>query len=133
MTGRGASPRGSMQPVGDEPRLSATRPRRRRWPRRTSPSPVDLLVASPLFDPAWWTVESGLQGTPHQLARDYLERPSVDERAPHPLFVPRMVARHLSSADDPRGRDPLVAYLQDRAFDVPTHPLFDLPAYLEQV
>lgn len=91
---------------------------------------VRLLTGSALFDPAWYARVTGVDGSPDELAADYLERPTPERPSPHPLFLRDHVAAELRERleEDVADRDPLLVYLR-RGLRFPTHPLFDVEHY----
>lgn len=91
--------------------------------------PAALLAASPLFDAEWYAELTDSDPRPLAAARHYLRRGAALGLHPHPLFAPEHVV--VASPVLGEGVDPLVSYLEFRAFEVPTHPLFDVASYLE--
>ena len=89
---------------------------------------VRLLVSSPLFDAAWYAEIAGCSSDPDRAARHYLRHGRRRGLWPHPLFVPERVASRAASKVGVA--DPLVAYLQQRLFDVSPHPLFEVGSYV---
>jgi GT2 family glycosyltransferase len=89
---------------------------------------VALLVSSPLFDPDWYASIAGCSAAPDRAARHYLRHARRRGLWPHPLFVPERVAGRAATRIGEA--DPLVAYLQQRLFDVSPHPLFEVGGYL---
>ena len=71
---------------------------------------------------------SGSDPRPLAAARHYLRRGAALGLHPHPLFAPEHVVAASPALGE--GVDPLVSYLESQAFEVPTHPLFDVAAYL---
>ena len=56
-------------------------------PGRKAASPLDVLRASPLFDPAWYReTHADLRGKPIDAATHYLEHGAAEGRDPGPLF-----------------------------------------------
>lgn len=90
--------------------------------------PAALLAASALFDAEWYAEMSGSDPRPLAAARHYLRRGAQQGLHPHPLFAPEHVV--VVRPELAEGVDPLVSYLETRAFEVSTHPLFDVASYL---
>ena len=93
-----------------------------------TPTAVDLLLGCPFFDAAWYAAVSGCDARPRAAARHYLRHGRRHGLHPSPLFVPDVAvasSRWLAEA-----ADPLLGYLESRAFDTVTHPLFDLASYV---
>jgi hypothetical protein len=90
--------------------------------------PAALLAASPLFAAEWYAEMADSDPRPLAAARHYLRRGSGLGLHPHPLFAPEHVV--VASPVLGEGVDPLVSYLGSRAFEVSTHPLFDVASYL---
>jgi O-antigen biosynthesis protein len=89
---------------------------------------VALLLRSQLFDPRWYASVSGCDPEPAEAAQHYLLSGSDLDLSPHPLFDQEHFLRR--NRDKVRDRNPLVAYLTDRAFrGSSTHPLFHLRFY----
>ena len=90
--------------------------------------PAALLAASPLFAAEWYAEMAGSDPRPLAAARHYLRRGAGLGLHPHPLFAPE----HAVAASPvlAEGVDPLVTYIETQAFEVSTHPLFDVTAYL---
>jgi hypothetical protein len=93
---------------------------------RPTESDFDLLMATPLFDHAWYRKGAA---TREDAVRSYLERKNRF-RAPHPLFLPQHLAR--VAVDRAFRTEPLLAYLRKRNFRLAFHPLFDVDLYLSQ-
>ena len=89
---------------------------------------VRLLQSSPLFDAVWYARIAGCSNEPEAAARHYLRHGRRRGLWPHPLFVPERVASRAAARVGEA--DPLVAYLEQRLFDVSPHPLFAVGAYL---
>jgi hypothetical protein len=86
------------------------------------------ILASPLFDAAWYAETAGCSPVPVEAARHYLRHGARRGLWPHPLFVPHHVAVRAPEAVGEA--DPLVAYLEKRLFKLSPHPLFDLKGYV---
>ncbi len=86
------------------------------------------VASSALFDAGWYAGLVGCDPHPLDAARHYLSRGASQGADPHPLFCSQWLVPRLSAALD--GASPLVAYLDQQAFSVPTHPLFDMESYL---
>lgn len=96
---------------------------------------VALLVASPLFDHAWYNRQTGGKRSREAAAAHYLASPRGVVRAhPHPLFDPEFYVESLSTvrAAEMGDTDPFVFYLRRRTWRRPTHPLFDTKGYLRR-
>ncbi|WP_340539440.1 glycosyltransferase [Nocardioides sp. GXZ039] len=93
----------------------------------------ELLLDSALFDDAWYAAEAAGPDEPVSgrlaLIRHYLAEGSAAGLTPHPLVDPATLAQALGDRL-PAGRDPLVAYLRQRAWRLAPHPLFDARGYL---
>jgi hypothetical protein len=87
-----------------------------------------LLVASALFDHAWYAAAAGAAYTRRQAVAHYLAEGSAAGLTPHPLFDPLTVRRARPGRVG--DREPLVAYLRERLFHAPTHPLLDTFSYV---
>ncbi len=90
--------------------------------------PPSRILASPLFDAAWYAETAGCSTVPVEAARHYLRHGARRGLWPHPLFVPHHVAVRAPEAVG--DADPLLAYLDQRLFKLSPHPLFDLKGYV---
>lgn len=114
----------------------------RRWMAEPDPeagtSAVDLLVASPLFDDAWYSTCADRPMIRREAVEHYLAGNRRTGISPHPLFAPVYAAGKLGLnvakylAEDSPLDDALVVYVRDRRYAVPVHPLFDVEAYLAE-
>ena len=127
MRGRGESPRDSAPSLGVPPSARSTAPVGAA-PGLDCPSRPPLLAASPLFAADWYAEMAGSDPRPLAAARHYLRRGAGLGLHPHPLFAPEHVVVACPALAE--GVDPLVSYLETEAFEVSTHPLFDVAAYL---
>jgi GT2 family glycosyltransferase len=111
-------------------RREAERYRHRGLNRSTGGHQVALLLRSRLFHPAWYASISGCDPDPVTAAIDYLVHGSALNLSPHPLFDQEHFVR--GKAERIGQRNPLVAYLTDRAFrGSSTHPFFHVRFYLD--
>ena len=90
--------------------------------------PPAKILASPLFDAAWYAETAGCSTVPIEAARHYLRHGARRGLWPHPLFVPHHVAVRAPEAVG--DADPLLAYLEKGLFKLSPHPLFDLKGYV---
>ena len=90
-----------------------------------------ILLTRPGFDAAWYSLVSHTQLSRREAIRHYLSIGVVHGYTPHPLFDPDHYV--ASGGRHRRSLDAFADYVRDKSNrTVPTHPLFDLGAYLEQ-
>lgn len=91
---------------------------------------IEEVAAAALFDHEWYSLCLGRASKRPAAAAHYLDRGRAKGLTPQPLFVPTHYAARATDLE--KGDDPFLHYLRRRAFDVPTHPLFDLDVYLRE-
>lgn len=91
---------------------------------------ASLLMESTLFDPDWYSLVSGAEGSRLELVRHYLRTPVAKRLSPNRLFDREWFAEHHHA--QLKERDAFLVYLRRKAWRAPTHPLFDTATYLRR-
>src|SRR6478672_7792076 len=90
------------------------------------------LLASPLFDEEWYSLQVGHSLGRRAAVRHYLASGVAAGHHPHPLFDPAYVRSQWTPGRVERlgAGDPLGLYLRRETFRTPTHVLFDTARYV---